>query len=102
MGAGPSMVALGLVSQAAALARLSGAWNVFLFFLGLAMSAAAAERAGLFRAIADEATRLAGGDQRRLLTGIYLAGALVTILLSNDATALLMTPVALAVARRQG
>jgi arsenical pump membrane protein len=40
--------------------------------------------------------------QLRLLTSVYIAGVLVTAVLSNDATALLLTPVAFAVSTRLG
>lgn len=102
LGGGLVMVASGLLPVREALAQLGGAWNVFLFFLGLAVSSAVAEQAGLFRTAAALAARTARGSQRRLLIGLYLAGVLITAVLSNDATALLLTPVAFAAATRLG
>jgi len=96
------MVVAGLLPFGAAVAALADAWNIFLFFSGLGISAAVADRAGLFRAAAEAAARLARGSQQRLLIGMYVTGALVTAVLSNDATALLLTPVAFAVATRLG
>lgn len=102
LAGGLAMVLFGLLSPAAALTQLRDAWNVFLFFLGLTVSSAVAERAGLFRAAAELAARTAHGSQRRLLVGLYVAGTVITAVLSNDATALLLTPVAFAVATRLG
>lgn len=102
LGGGVLMVVLGLLPLREALTRLGLSWDVLLFFLGLGLSAATADRAGLFRAAATSAARLAGGSQYRLLTSLYLAGVFVTAVLSNDATALLLTPVAFAVATRLG
>jgi arsenical pump membrane protein len=102
LGGGLLLVLLGALPIDDALGQLAGAWNVFLFFLGLGLSAATADRAGVFRAAAEVAARLGHGSQRRLLVSLYLAGAVVTMVLSNDATALLLTPVAFVVATRLG
>jgi len=102
LGGGLVMIASGLLPVREALAQLGAGWNVFLFFFGLALSSAVAEQAGLFRTAAALAARTAGGSQRRLLIGLYLAGVLITAVLSNDATALLLTPVAFAAATRLG
>ncbi len=94
------MLALGLVGPRDALAAVAGSWNVLLFFLGLMVTAFAAERAGVFDAAAHLVARLAGGSGRRLLVWVYLLGTVVTALLSNDATALLLTPVVFTLAQR--
>jgi arsenical pump membrane protein len=99
LGGGVLMLVVGLLPLSDALRELLSAWNVWLFFVGLAISAAVAEHAGLFRAAATLAARLAHGSQPRLLIGLYVAGAAITAVLSNDATALLLTPVGLAIAR---
>jgi arsenical pump membrane protein len=48
------------------------------------------------------AARAAGGSQQRLLVAFVVVAAATTTVLSNDATALLLTPVAFAVATRLG
>lgn len=68
-------------------------WNVFGFFLGLMTIAAVADRAGFFDAIAFGAARLSGGSALRLYLAVFAIGALITAILSNDATALILTPV---------
>jgi arsenical pump membrane protein len=99
IGAG-AMLVLGLVSPRAALLAVAGSWNVFLFFLGLMVVAVASERAGVFDAAAHLVGRLGRGSARRLLVMVYLLGVVVTAFLSNDATALLLTPVVFSLARR--
>lgn len=99
LGGGGLMMVLGLLPPTAALRELARSWNVFLFFLGLATASVVAERAGLFRLAADAASAVANGSQRRLLVALYVAGVLITVVLSNDAAALLLTPVAFELAR---
>jgi arsenical pump membrane protein len=102
LGGGVLMVGLGLLPVADAARRLIEQWDIFLFFLGLGVSSAVADRAGVFRAAAGVAVNWARGSQARLLVGLYAVGVVVTAVLSNDATALLLTPVAFAVATRAG
>ena len=102
LGGGLLMVVVGALPPGDALARLVEVGDVAVFFLGLGIVSAAAECAGVFGAVAAFAARAARGSHVRLLLGLYLAGALVTVVLSNDATALLLTPVALALAVRLG
>ena len=87
------MVLAGLLPLGDAAANVGGHWNVLLFFVGLTGAAAIAERSGLFEALAGTSARLSGGSPRRLLVAVVLAGALVAALLSNDAAALVLTPV---------
>jgi arsenical pump membrane protein len=89
-----------VVTPGEALGAVLGSWNVLLFFVGLMVASAAAERAGVFVVAADWVARLAGGSARRLLVLVFALGTLVTALLSNDATALLLTPVVFSLARR--
>lgn len=95
-----AVVALGLLTPLAAAGAILAAWNVFFFFLGLMLASAAAERAGVFEVTADVVARLGGGSARLLLVLVFALGTLVTALLSNDATALLLTPVVFNLARR--
>jgi arsenical pump membrane protein len=87
------LLILGLISPLQALRTLLGDWNVFLFFLGMMALSALADLAGLFDWLAVQAARLAGQSARRLLLNIFLLGTLISMVLSNDATALILTPV---------
>ncbi len=68
-------------------------WNVMLFILGLMALSAAAEKSGAFEWITQLLLERARGSQRRLFVYLFLAGAAITILLSNDATAIALTPI---------
>ena len=91
-GAGLLLI-LGLINPLDALTVLLNDWNIFLFFLGMMALSALAEAAGLFDWLAAQATRLAGGSSRRLLLNTFLLGSVISMVLSNDATALILTPI---------
>jgi arsenical pump membrane protein len=91
-GAGLLLI-LGLLSPGEALATLVRDWNTFFFFLGMMSLAALAEVAGLFDWLAVQAARLSGNSSRRLFFNTFLLGSLISMLLSNDATALILTPI---------
>ncbi len=87
------MLILGLISPVDAGAVLLKDWNTFLFFLGMMSLSALAEVAGLFDWLAFQAARLSGNSSRRLFLNTFLLGSLITMFLSNDATALILTPI---------
>ena len=79
-----------LPSAAVAVARQ---WNILLFILGLMAISAAADRSGAFEWIGDLAVRQANGSRRRLFVMLFVACCIVTLFLSNDATAIALTPI---------
>ncbi len=93
------MVATGLVPLGAALGLLAGNWNIFLFFLGMLTVTALAEQAGIFTWLALQAARLSRGSRRLLFLNVFGLGALISTFLTNDATALILTPVVYSVVR---
>ncbi len=94
------MVLAGALSLQSAVQAISAEWNLFLFFLGLMLTAAVADMAGFFDWAAGLAVAAAGGSGRRLLLNVLALGALVTTFLSNDAAAVILTPVVYTVATR--
>ncbi len=90
---GALMLALGFVGVGEAGGVLLGEWNAFLFFFGLMAIAALAEWAGFFDWVASLAARQANGSSRRLFINVFAIGAIITAFLSNDATALILTPI---------
>jgi arsenical pump membrane protein len=74
--------------------------DVYLFLTGMMILAELAREEGVFEWVAEVAARQARNSPGRLFLLIYLVGTLVTALLSNDATAVVLTPAVLAVARR--
>jgi arsenical pump membrane protein len=93
MGGAVVLLVLGLISPVDAFSTLIRDWNMFLFFLGMMGLSALAETAGLFDWLAFQAARLAGKSATRLFLNVFLLGSLITMVLSNDATALILTPV---------
>ncbi len=86
------LVVLGLLSPADALARVGKGADVYLFLTGMMLLSEIARQAGLFDWLAAIATRRAKGSATRLFLLIYGVGAIVTVFLSNDATAVVLTP----------
>jgi len=74
--------------------------DVYLFLTGMMILAELAREGGVFDWVADVAARHARNSPGRLFVLIYLVGTLVTAFLSNDATAVVLTPAVLAVVRR--
>jgi arsenical pump membrane protein len=73
--------------------------DVYLFLIGMMLLAETARHEGVFDWIASIAVGHARGSATRLFLLIYLAGTVVTIFLSNDATAVVLTPAVLAAVR---
>lgn len=93
IGGAIAMLLAGIISPLQAFKTLLSDWNIFLFFLGMMTLSALAERAGFFDWMASRAALLANGSTRRLFLNVFLLGALISAFLSNDATALILTPV---------
>jgi arsenical pump membrane protein len=93
MGGAAVLLVLGLVRPGDAALTLIRDWNTFLFFLGMMALSALAETAGLFDWLAVQAARLAGASAARLFLNVFILGTLITMIFSNDATALILTPV---------
>jgi arsenical pump membrane protein len=99
--AGALLMALtGSVDPRSAIGAVVGEWNLLLFFLGLMLTAAVADMAGFFDWAADLAVKAARGSGRRLLFNVLVLGSLITTFLSNDATAVILTPVVYTVVTR--
>ena len=67
--------------------------NILLFFLGLMVISTVADQAGFFKWSAFKAVSLARGNGRTLLLIVFGLGTVITIFFSNDATALILTPI---------
>ncbi len=89
-----------LVPFRAALHAIGNGTDVYLFLTGMMILAELAREEGVFDWVADFAVRHARGSASLLFLWVYLAGIAVTALLSNDATAVVLTPAVLAAVRR--
>jgi arsenical pump membrane protein len=74
--------------------------DVYLFLTGMMLLAELAKDQGVFSWMANIAVKLANGSSTRLFTLIYAVGTVVTIFMSNDATAVVLTPAVLAAVKR--
>jgi arsenical pump membrane protein len=76
--------------------------DVYFFLIGMMLTAELARREGLFDYLAAFAVEHARGSPQRLFLLVYAVGILVTVLLSNDATAIVLTPAVYAATRAAG
>ncbi|MBV9302775.1 MAG: arsenic transporter [Acidobacteriaceae bacterium] len=88
-----------LISPETAIRAVEKGIDVYLFLIGMMIMSELARREGVFDWIAVHAVRASKGSRNRLFALIYCVGVLVTIFLSNDATAVVLTPAVLAAVR---
>jgi arsenical pump membrane protein len=86
------LVALQLLSPQDALTGVSKGVDVYLFLIGMMLLAEIARQEGLFDWLAAIAAKRAKGSASRLFLLVYAVGTVVTTFLSNDATAVVLTP----------
>jgi len=94
-----ALVAGSLLSFADAVAAVRQGTDVYLFLVGMMLLAEIAREQGVFAWLAGYAVSHARGSSSRLFLLVYLVGTAVSILLSNDATAVVLTPAVYAAAR---
>ena len=99
LGAG-LLLAFHLVPFPEALDAVTKGYDVYLFLVGMMVLAELARREGVFDWLAGIAICAAAGSRARLFALIYLLGIVVTTVLSNDATAVVLTPAVYAVMKR--
>jgi arsenical pump membrane protein len=95
-----ALVVFGLLPWHDAVGAIGKGLDVYLFLTGMMLLSELARREGLFDFLAAHAVHLAQGSPRRLFLLAYAIGAVVTIFMSNDATAVVLTPAVYAAARQ--
>lgn len=98
-GAG-AVVALGTASLADVRRGFVDTVGILVFLISMMIVSTIAEHAGVFEWAAMWAARLSRGRGRLLFVNLYLLGALVTLFLSLDVTAIMVAPVVISVIRR--
>ena len=93
------LVAFHLLPWPDALAAAAKGIDVYLFLIGMMLLAEVARKEGLFDWLAAWAVRHSKGSAKRLFLIVYVVGTVVTVLLSNDATAVVLTPAVYAATR---
>ncbi|WP_131117207.1 arsenic transporter [Lichenihabitans psoromatis] len=86
------LIVLHLLSPADALTGVGKGTDVYLFLIGMMLLAETAREVKLFDWLAAVATKRAKGSASRLFLLIFGVGTIVTVFLSNDATAVVLTP----------
>jgi arsenical pump membrane protein len=86
------LVISGLLPWAQAGAAVAKGTDVYLFLTGMMLLSELARREGVFDWLASLAVAAAKGSCARLFSLVYLVGIGVTVFLSNDATAVVLTP----------
>lgn len=99
LGGALILVISGLVPVTLALSAVTKGDDVYLFLIGMMLLAEMARREGLFDWLATLAARHARGSSQRLFDLVFGVGTLVTVFLSNDATAVVLTPAVYAATR---
>ena len=102
MAGAAALVLAGLLPLGDALIGMRKGIDVYLFLIGMMLIAELAQREGLFDYLAALAVEHARGSPHRLFLLVYGVGILVTVLLSNDATAIVLTPAVYAATRAAG
>jgi arsenical pump membrane protein len=97
-----ALLLCGLIPLSTALQAVLEGWDVYLFLTGMMLLSELARREGLFDTLAGWAVRHAGGSARRLFALVYGIGVVVTVFMSNDATAVVLTPAVYVVAKKAG
>ncbi|USU12378.1 arsenic transporter [Sphingomonadaceae bacterium OTU29THOMA1] len=90
----------GLIPVSAAAGAIAKGLDVYLFLIGMMLLSEVARAEGLFDWIAASAAIHARGSTARLFALVYVTGIVTTTFLSNDATAVVLTPAVYAAAKK--
>jgi arsenical pump membrane protein len=93
------LVSLNLLPWPDALAAAAKGVDVYFFLIGMMLLAEVARKEGLFDWLAAQAVRHSQNSAKRLFLIVYVVGTFVTVFLSNDATAVVLTPAVYAATR---
>jgi arsenical pump membrane protein len=94
------LIALRLIPVKLAASAVAEGSDVYLFLIGMMLLAELAREQGVFDWVSAVAVRGAKGSCSRLFLLVYAVGTIVTIFMSNDATAVVLTPAILVVIRK--
>lgn len=94
------LLGFGLMPIEAAAGAVAKGLDVYLFLTGMMLLSETARENGVFDWIAATAVNHADQSTGRLFLLVYLTGVVVTTFMSNDATAVVLTPAVFAVAKQ--
>jgi arsenical pump membrane protein len=90
----------GLMPFSAAVGAVAKGTDVYLFLIGMMLLSEVARAEGLFDWVAATAAIHSKGSTARLFALVYITGIVTTTFLSNDATAVVLTPAVYAAAEK--
>jgi len=93
-----ALILCSLISLPAAWMAIRKGTDVYLFLTGMMLLSELARHEGLFDWLAAFAVRRSRGSASRLFGLVFVVGTAVTVFLSNDATAVVLTPAVYAAA----
>ncbi len=99
-GAAALLLVVRAITPSAAWGAVLRGTDVYAFLVGIMALAEVARHEGLFDWLATRVLRAGAGSQGRLFFLLYALGVLVTALLSNDTTAVVLTPAVFAALAR--
>ncbi|WP_093664857.1 arsenic transporter [Sphingomonas gellani] len=100
LGGAILLLLLGLLPFDSAMSAVGRGTDVYLFLIGMMLLSEVAREHGLFDWVAATAALHARGSSPRLFALVYATGIVTTTFLSNDATAVVLTPAVYAAVRR--
>ncbi|WGS19483.1 MULTISPECIES: arsenic transporter [unclassified Bradyrhizobium] len=102
VGGAVALMICNVLTTREALHGVAKGLDVYFFLIGMMLTAELARCEGLFDYLAAFAVEHARGSPQRLFLLVYAVGILVTVLLSNDATAIVLTPAVYTATRAAG
>ena len=100
--AAASMLALHLVTPQQAIDVMRSGSSAISFLVALLWLSHVVRKSGFFDWAAERCARLAAGDAHALFRNTFVLGAMVTATLSLDTTAVILTPIVIALVKRLG
>ena len=94
------LIVLGLMPLGEAGQAVAKGADVYLFLIGMMLLSETAREHGAFDWIAATAVNTAGRSRAKLFTLVYATGVIVTTFMSNDATAVVLTPAVFVAAKK--
>jgi len=94
------LIMLGLMPLGEAGQAIAKGTDVYLFLIGMMLLSETAREHGAFDWIAATAVNMAGRSRAKLFALVYATGVVVTTFMSNDATAVVLTPAVFVAAKK--
>ncbi len=94
------LIVLGLMPLGEAGQAVAKGTDVYLFLIGMMLLSETAREHGAFDWIAATAVNMAGRSRAKLFALVYATGVVVTTFMSNDATAVVLTPAVFVAAKK--